>query len=246
MATIASPVSARLKSDRIFYTSMGLAIAAIVFAGFARSYYLSYWIPTPQGFRELDGLLHFHAAFFSAWVVLMVVQPMLIASRNVPLHRTLGYAGAAIAAAMFVVGHVASVAAMHGGFIGMGDPLAFYVIPFMAINSFGLFAALAIYFRNRAETHKRLILLANVPLLEASIARIPLDMIVAGAPFSFIFGPNILIVAGMIYDWRTRGKIHRVWIWGGLATLALQVIRFPLMGSALWQEFAARMAILWV
>lgn len=245
MATIASPVAARLKADRIFYSAMGLAIAAIVLWGFARSYYLSYWIPTPPGFREVDGLLHVHGALFTGWVVLMVVQPMLIASRNVAMHRTLGYAVAAIAAGMFVVGHVAGVAAMHGGFIGFPDPLVFYAIPFMAINSFGLFAALAIYWRNRAETHKRLILLANVPLLEAAIARIPLDPIMAGAPFTFIFLPDLLIVAGMVYDWRTRGRVHRVWIWGGLVMVAMEVIRFPMMASPAWRDFAAMMAGLW-
>ena len=199
----------------------------------------------PEGFRPVDGLLHVHGALFTGWVALMVIQPLLIATRNVGIHRKLGYAGAAIAAAMFVAGHMAGIAAMHGGFIGLGDPLVFYAIPFMAINSFGLFAALAIYWRNRAETHKRLILLANVPLLEAAIARIPFEPIGAGAPFTFIFLPNVLIIAGMIYDWRTRRRIHPAWIWGGLAMLALEVVRFPMMASPGWHDFAAMMAALW-
>lgn len=244
MATIARP-AVRMRSDRLFYTSMGVAIAVVAVWGFAPSFYFSRWMTAPPTTPDMGPLLYLHGAVFTGWIALMVVQPMLIASRNIRLHRRLGYAGAGIAAAMVVVGHLAAVAAMHGGFRGLGDPYVFYAIPFLAINTFAVFVALAIYRRNRAETHKRLILLANAPLLEAAIARIPLDAIQAGAPFTFTFLPDVIILAGMLYDWRTRGRVHRVWIWGGLAMLAVQVIRFPLMGSTAWHGFAETMAALW-
>lgn len=243
MATIAQP-AARIRSDRLFYTSMGLAIAAVTFWGFAASFYLSRWMTAPPTTPDWSPLLALHGGVFTAWMVLMVVQPMLVASRNLRLHRRLGYAGAAVAAAMFVVGNVTAVAAMHGGFKGLGDPMVFYAVPFFAINSFAVAILFAIVWRNRAETHKRLILLANVGLIGAAIARIPLDAVQAGAPFTFMFLPNLITVAGIVYDWRTRARIHPVWIWGGLAMLASQVAVFLVMGTGWWHAFAEAMAAL--
>ena len=244
MATIAEPASVRIRRDRLFYTAMGVFVALVTLIGFARSYYLSHWFEIPAGTPPMTTLLHLHGAIFTAWIVLMVVQPSLIAARRPGLHRRLGYAGALIAAAMVVAGNMAAVAAMNGGFIGLGDPFIFYAVPFFAINSFGVAVAFAILWRNRSETHKRLILLANVGLLNAAIARIPLDLIQGGAPFTFTFVPNLITVAGMIYDWRTRGRVHPVWIWGGGLMLLSQVLMFPIMGTGAWHGFAEAMASL--
>ena len=243
MATIAHP-GARIRSDRLFYTSMGLAIAATTFWGFAASFYLSYWLDEPAGTPDWSPLLYLHGAVFTGWMGLMVAQPMLIASRNVRLHRRLGYVGAGVAAAMVVVGNVTAVAAMHGGFKGLGDPMVFYAVPFFAINSFAVAVFLAVLWRNRAEAHKRLILLANVGILGAAIARIPLPPLQAGAPFTSIFLPNLITVAGMVYDWRTRGRIHPVWIRGGAAMLASQIVMMAVMGTGWWHAFAEAMAAL--
>ena len=122
-----------------------------------------------------------HGAVFTAWIALMVVQPMLIAARNIaPPPPARLCSAPAIAAAMVVLGNVAAVAAMHGGFIGLGDPLVFYAVPFFAINSFAVTVFFAVRWRNRAETHKRLILLSNAALIGAAIARIPLGAIQSG------------------------------------------------------------------
>jgi hypothetical protein len=243
MATIARP-AARMRSDRLFYTSMGVVIAATIFWGFSATFYLSRWITAPPTTPDWTPLLYLHGAVFSGWMALLVVQPMLVASRNLRLHRRVGYAGAAIAAAMFLVGNITAVAAMHGGFKGLGDPLVFYAVPFFAINSFAVTVLLAVLWRNRAEAHKRLMLLANVGIIGAAIARIPVASLQAGAPFTFIFLPNLITIAGMIYDWRTRGRIHPVWIWGGLAMLASQILMMLVMGTAWWHAFAGAMASL--
>ena len=240
MATARAP-AARWHSDRYFYSLMGAAIAAVTFAGFARSFYLARWFETPRGTPEITTLLVVHGAVFTCWVALMVVQPLLIASRNRRLHRRLGWFGAATALLMVVFGNLAAIAAIRVGFIGLGDPHAFYAVPFLAVNSFAVAVFLAIRWRERAETHKRLILLANVGLLGAAIARLPLAAVQAGAPLTFIFLPNLITLAGILYDWRTRGRVHNVWIWGGLAMLASQLILFPLMGSPAWLAFARMM-----
>ena len=245
MATIASPAAVRIRNDRAFYTAMGLAIAATVIWGFAPTFYFARWMEAPPTTPEVGLLLRLHGAVFTAWVALMVIQPLLIARRNLSLHRKLGYAGAGVAAAMVVLGNLAGIAAMHGGFRGLGDVYVFYAVPFFAINSFAVTVFLAVRWRHFADTHKRLILLANTALLGAAIARIPLAPIQASAPFSFIFGPDLIILAGMIYDWRSRGRVHRVWLYGGALMVASQILMMAVMGTSWWHRFAETMAGLW-
>ncbi|HEV2816393.1 MAG TPA: hypothetical protein VGW40_04120 [Allosphingosinicella sp.] len=245
MATIASPAAVRIRNDRAFYTGMGLAIAATVIWGFAPTFYFARWMEAPPTTPDIGPLLIAHGAVFTAWVALMVVQPLLIARRNLALHRRLGYFGAGVAAAMVLLGNFAAVAAMHGGFRGLGDVYVFYAVPFFAINSFAVTIFFAIRWRNFADSHKRLILLSNAALLGAAIARIPLGPIQGTAPFSFIFGPDLIILAGALYDWASRGRVHRVWIYGGTLMVASQVAMMAVMGSRGWHAFAEAMAGLW-
>lgn len=244
MATAAS-ARPRWRNDRLFYTAMGLFIVVVTVAGFARSYYLNYWFETPAGMRKLTPLLHLHGAAFSAWMALMVIQPLLIANKNRKLHRKLGYAGAAVAAAMVVLGNIAAIEAMNVCFATQGDPHIFYAVPFFGINSFAVTVFLAILWREQTETHKRLILLSNVSILGAAIARMPSETLEATAPFSFLFAPFLIVVAGAVYDRVSRGRIHRVWLVGGGAMLATQIAMFPIMTSGPWISFAKTMAGLW-
>jgi hypothetical protein len=243
MATIAGPAM-RWRSDRIFYTGMGLMVALLTFWGFYRSYYLNQWVPTPPGFRRLDPLLHLHGAVFSAWILLGIVQPALIASRKVALHRTMGWFACAVATAMVILGNLAAVAAMHGGFIGF-DPYKFYAIPFFAIWTFAILVVLAVLNRHRAETHKRLMLLSSTQIVEAAVARIPLPIINEMQPWSFFIGANLVLFAGIAYDLWSRGRVHRVYIWGGLFVLASQIGRGLVAETAAWGQFARLMAALW-
>ena len=43
----------------------------------------------------------------------------------------------------------------------------------------------------------------------------------------------------MIYDWRTRGRPHPAYLWGGGLTLAVQLLRVPLSTSGPWLALAA-------
>ena len=236
MATVQAPV-ARWRNDRLFYTSMGIAIALTGVIGFAQTYYLAPFFDAPPGTPEIDGLLHVHGAVFTLWLVLNVVQPALIASKNRKAHRKLGYIGAVVALLMIVVGNIAGIAAMHRDIPGM-DERAFYVLPFFAINVFAVIVALAVYWRNRAETHKRLMLLATVNLLAAAFARWPV-VYTTGNPFLYFGLADLFIVAMAVRDLRTRGRLHPVVLWGGLAIIVSQPLRLAISGTPAWLAFAS-------
>jgi hypothetical protein len=244
MATVQAPI-VRWRNDRLFYTGASLYLAVLTFAGFARSFYLSRWMEPSPIQPEVGRLLWAHGLLFTAWMALLVVQPMLIARSRRELHRKLGWFGAVLAAAMVVFGNIAAVAAMHGGFKGLGDPHIFYAVPFFAIQGFAVLVGLAILRRNRPEAHKRLMLLASIVIVEAATARIELAPVVAGAPFSFFVGGDLLILAGMAYDRLSRGRVHPVWIWGGAAVVASQIGKVFISQTGSWQAFAQAVAGLW-
>jgi len=244
MATLASP-GVRWRSDRLFYTGAGLYLTLLTLAGFSRSFYFARWMEQAPTTPPVGPLLVVHGIVFTGWMVLMTTQPLLIANRKRELHRRIGWAAAVLAALMVILGNLAAVAGMHGGFKGMGDPYAFYAVPFFAIQPFAVLVALALLWRNHAETHKRLMLLASVVVVEAAVARFQFSVVVSGAPFSFFVGGDLVIAAGILYDRLSRGRIHKVWLWGGGAVIASQIGKLLVSQTAPWLAFAHWAAGLW-
>jgi hypothetical protein len=124
---------------------------------------------------------------------------------------------------------------------------AFTLVPVSGIVLFAILFALAIANVRDSEVHKRLMLVNTAGLLQAAAGRwFVLFLAPPTAPGVAVSPPpvfvtvmpglvvDLLIVAGMIYDWRTRGRVHRVyWIAGGV-TLAVQVLRVPLSQTSAW------------
>lgn len=226
--------------DRVFYSGMAVLMALTVVFGFARTYYMRGYFgapPSVTGGTSLSPLVHVHGALFTAWMVLFIVQTALVAARRVAVHRRLGIAGVALAAAMLVVGTKTSIAAAARGSAPPGiEPLVFLVVPLFDMVLFAGFVATAVWRRRNKEAHKRLMLLAYVSIIVAGVARIP--GIISFGPLAFFALSFLFIVFGIIYDWRSRGRIHRVYIWGG-ALLVLSVpVRLALSSTPAWRSFA--------
>src|SRR6187399_313415 len=89
--------------DRLFYGTIAVVMGLTVIGGFSATYYLRFFDGGPKA--SLSGapfttLLHTHAALFTAWMILFVIQTSLISARRVATHRRLGIAGGVLAAAM--------------------------------------------------------------------------------------------------------------------------------------------------
>jgi len=172
-------------NDRRFYSAIAIAIALTVFGGFATTYY---WPLVAGGPRAtLSGgpwttTVHTHAALFTAWVVLFVVQTTLVATRRVALHRRLGVVGALVAVAMVPAGAATAIASARRGGAPPGvDPLAFMIVPLSDLVLFSGFIIAALALRRDKEAHKRLILLAYVSIIAAATARLP-GVVAIGPP----------------------------------------------------------------
>jgi hypothetical protein len=212
----ADPSAQRVsRHDRIFYCTMAVVMGLAVFAGFARTYYLRLFSGGPT--VTIAGLpfapvVHIHGAIFTTWVLLFIVQTALVAQRRVALHRTLGVAGAALAAAMVMSGTTIRIweARLQEGLDITASPLLLiWRMSDMLIFTTFVIAAMAL--RRNKEAHKRLMVLAYVSILNAAIARIP------GMPSRFTnYALTLLfVVAGMTYDFASRRQVHQVYLWGG-------------------------------
>jgi hypothetical protein len=48
----------------------------------------------------------------------------------------------------------------------------------------------------------------------------------------------LLLVAAIVFDWRTRGRPHPVYLFGGAALIAVKVLNLPISTSTWWHSFA--------
>jgi hypothetical protein len=230
-----SRVASPSRHDRLFFSGMAIAAALTVLAGFAPTYYLKSYFGSPA----LSSLLHLHGALFTSWIVFFVVQTALVASRRTRVHRRIGAAGGALAGVMVVVGTMAAIDAARRGAAPTGVPsLAFLAIPLADMVMFALLVGTGLYFRNRSDIHKRLMLLGTIGLLTAAIARLPFDIIRSGNPVVFFGLSDLFVLACFAYDLATRRRVHPAFLWGGLALVASQVARVMLAGTDAWMRFA--------
>ena len=247
MATTAATVRARQSPareagayDRLFYGGMAVALGLTVFAGFAPTYYLPFLSGGPNATfsgAPFTALVHLHGALFTAWVLLFIVQTALVASRRVAVHRRLGVAGAVLAAAMAVAGtFIAVTSAARGSAPPGADPLAFLIVPLFDMVLFTAFVSAALVMRRDKEAHKRLMLLAYVSLVVAAVARLP--GVLPLGPLAFFGLSFLFVVAAGIYDFLSRRRVHRVYLWGG-ALIALSVpARLLISGTEAWRALA--------
>lgn len=245
MVSVAAHVSS--SSERWFFGAMALSLAATAFAGFAPTYYLVGLNDSPT--PALTPLVHAHAGLSTAWILTLFVQTQLIARGRRDLHKMLGFAGIAIAAATTISGLVVALqserrvhtAATAGTLM---DPYVFLMFPVMSIGLFAAFVGVAILKRNRPDTHKRLMLLATISLIGPALARL-VTMAVKGIGIVGVPGVvgaallvNVFIAAIVIRDFKTRGRLHPATLWGGAIFVLSEPLRFMIAFSEPWQSFA--------
>jgi hypothetical protein len=235
MAVSTAALATRRRTRR-FYVGMAIAITITVFAGFSRSYFLKSW----YGTRELSGLLHIHGLIFTTWVLFFLAQTVLVATGRTYLHRRMGIGGAVLAVLVVIVGTAVAINRAKTGVspIPGVSSLGFLAIPLFDMVVFGALVGTALYFRRQLETHKRLMTLSMISLLAAPIARMNFLPLPPGPP-TFFGLADLFIVAMLVFDLSTRGKVHPATIWGGLLVVASQPLRLMISGTAPWLAFAS-------
>ena len=233
-------------AERRFYTGTACVMLAAVFLGFSRTFFLKPWFPEAAALAPPEPFFaYIHGVCFTAWMLLMVAQPLLIANRRVDLHRRLGWFGAGLAVAVVTVGTIGALiaAGRPGGFMGdPAPPLQFLAIPLGDLVVFSVFIVFAILRRRDAQSHKRFMLLATIGLLDAAVVRWPFgDMTAAVAGLMWDRTDvcvDLFLVPMIVWDLVSRGRLHRVTLIGGLAIVASQPLKLLLSETRAWLRFA--------
>lgn len=242
LAEPAFPIASAARKPR-FYVRAAAGMLAVALLGFVPTY----WLPLVRGGLVVAPIVHLHALFFYGWLVLFLIQTRLTAARKFERHRALGVASVAVATGMCFIGVAVAVATIRqADAVGFGRAArVFAIVPLSSIALFAVTMVFALRHARAAQLHKRLMLVATAPLLGAGIGRwfvLFLAPHVAGPkpppPVAVTVMPSLLadlfIVAGMVYDRRTRGSVHPVY-WMGLAgVVAVEMLRVPLSTTGAW------------
>jgi len=224
-----------------FYAVVALALALLVFTGFARTYYFRAWFDVPP----ITVLLHLHSIAFTAWFVLFVIQTRLIAAQNYRTHMQLGIAGVVLAVIVTILGFATAILSADAPRVrpmGMNSQ-QFVLVPLVGIAFFAVFVALAITFRRRADLHKRFMMLAMIAVLGPPVARL-----IALTQIGDYFGPiqmgvaTALVAWCLVSDWRKYRIVHPVYAIGGAILLVSLPVRFLIARTPAWESVGRWMA----
>ena len=198
--------------QRRYLVGFSLLVAAIVVAGFMRTFFL----PLANHTFAAPWFVYVHGTLFFTWIALLVTQTSLIASRDVARHRRLGLLAVALIPLMVASAvTVAFWSTARDYRAGGGDAtIAFFFGQLMDMVMFAAFAIAALLARRRPQWHKRLILLATLAVLGAAVGRIP-DRRGRSANYVTL----IFVVAILGYDLLSQRRAHVITIVGGTALM---------------------------
>ena len=143
--------------------------------------------------------LHAHAAMGTAWLVLLLAQPLLVRARRFAVHRALGRVGVVVGigfvatglllAQRWLAGLDATRLAREGGFL--------YMILGMTLM-FAVALALGIRWRRSPAVHGRFMACTLLPLLDPVFGRL-LGAHFPALPAAFLYQlPALLAMAGVL------------------------------------------------
>lgn len=231
-----------------FYVWTAAIFVLIAFGGFTPTY----WSRVFTGAFQAPPILHIHGVLLFSWTLFYFAQTALAASGRIAAHRAWGLAGIALFTLLVCSIIATKITLMRlDDLHGMGRAsrrfaaVAFLALPLMI----GLFGT-AIANIRRPEVHKRLMYLLMAAMMTPALARVFLTLLAPGGadldgpPPVFVAIPPalvafLMVIAAMVYDWRTRGRPHKVYIYGGAAVLLETFLQLPISGTQTWMTIAS-------
>jgi len=205
--------------EQNFYFGMALLLAAIVIYGFSHTIGDSLIHPA----EPPPIIFYIHASVFGSWILWFILQTGLIRTKNLLLHRRLGWVGLVVGGVVPLLGVATAITSQRSS-----PTHLFFAI---SLNDMLLFATsfwLAVYWRRKPEYHKRLVLIASCSLMGAAIARFP---IVPGIPWAY-GGIDLLILLGILRDLVVDRRVHVVFRYALPCVIAAQMFAIHLASSA--------------
>lgn len=250
MSNIHSKVSSYV-SGRWFYVGMASLFLLTAIAGFLPTS-LAKIAAVQSGERPpLPSILHVHAIAMGAWLALLLVQTVLVSARQASIHRVLGVASFILAPTVFV-SLILLVASEYrvGASFGFKDEVSNGLLfKAKSIVLFAIFYLWAILVRSRnQETHKRMIVLATLALIDAALGRMVGYGWLPTLPASSFVGYDsthfyqlLWLTPALAYDSITIGRPHRAYIVGIALFFPFIVATHILWSNPWWLAIAPKL-----
>jgi hypothetical protein len=240
MATVAG---SRLGSERRFYSGMALFMIAIVFLGFAQSFYLRGLVNiSPRPNPTLPPLVLIHGLVFTGWMLLFLTQALLVAANRRDIHRQLGVLGMALALVMLPMIYAIGVGQVARANQPAGiTALAWTSLPLSAIPPFAILVGLGWRYRREAQTHKRLMLGAALLMMHPAIGRFPIAPPTPAGVGILALLAALCFVPLLLWDRKWLGHVHWASKLGFGLSLGAGVFYTAMLMTGWWDPIAARL-----
>jgi hypothetical protein len=225
----------RHPADALFFPAMVAALWLLLLAGFVPEV-----VERAFGaMRPYPWIIHVHAVVYFGWLAFLASQVALVRTGRLARHRQMGAVGLGLALAVIVAGPAASFE-MHMSHQARQPP-AFLAIQLLNVFAFAVGVCAALLLRHRPAAHKRLMLIATLPLIGAGFGRVVRMLTGAPPPFTLIpsvyVATNAFLLAIAVYDWRTRGRLHPVFLPAVGGLFVIELTAGLLLRSPAWASF---------
>jgi hypothetical protein len=240
------------RADRFFYVGMAALFVAVAAIGFGpRSVgILSGTLPNPPL------IVHVHAALMASWLVLLLTQTSLTASGHRTTHKRLGVVSFVLAPLM-ILAMLALTFAPYYLFLSSPEAATATPPPLDLVargTVFSLFvqgrAALlfAVFYvwavvarRNAPETHKRMMILATLVLIDAALGRMAwltgFTSIADGGSYTIVHVYQLLLLApAIVYDFVRFGRVQSAYLIGIALFLPFVIVTHAMWNHDGWQR----------
>jgi hypothetical protein len=237
---VASRLPSRIERGYSNIAWLFVLLALLTFVGFYKKYFAL--APTFPGLLNIH---HFHAIALSAWLALLIVQPILIARGKLASHRLLGKLSYVLAPVMFI----SMLMAYHHQYLrfqtaGESESfvLGFVFAPATDAIPFLIYYGLALWHRSNTPRHMRYIIATAIIIAGPGLARIFMTWMgldVFAAIQIQVMIQLLFFLSLIIYDRRLKKRFRinpYVIAFGIWLVPNILIIFFP--QTVLWQNFA--------
>lgn len=240
MATIESSTLLSSPAPRKY---LDFAQSGPYFAGLLLIALVAFW-PSylSKGLAASSSYTHLHAAAATLWILMLIIQPMLIRTRRLELHRMLGRVSYGLATAVVLSVIFLAHSRIQGleGSAYARQTFVLYLQTFLAFL-FAISYVLAILSRRTAALHARFMICTSLTLIDPIFIRLInwSDFQLPVSPFWFTFGLTDVIFLVLIFLERNKTSGRRVFpIMLAVFAMGQFPALFRLTDLPLWQSFA--------
>ncbi len=224
------------RSRYVCYFFVGMAVVFILITALG---FVPQLIQIQASHIQLHWLTNVHGAVMTGWLLLFLTQSVLAARGKLKYHRQLGLLSIGLGALVWItMGTVTISALIRDNPPELDRQFATVALSLASVALFGLFFTWGILARRNPGVHKRLLVLAMLPLMSAGIDRIVFLPGLGGVYFLRFIYVDALLIPLVFYDFATVGRIHRMTVIGMLWLLAEQVAVGSAADSTRWHHFA--------